>query len=194
MLDYDRFETGQLVPRETRFRLGEAAAEPIETLRRLRDDRRSATSRWRARPPTASGTLYGDRELVASRDPEPGDGGAAPVGRAHSELAIEIAETDAGMRFRVAVAGRAAAAERARQHLRAVRPARRRHRRCTAWAWRWRARIVELHEGTLWVEDLPTGGCAFVFELRLEAQPARGRARSPSTPRSQGRVEPPEQP
>ena len=35
VLDYDRFETGQLVPREDRFRLGEAAVEPIETLRRL---------------------------------------------------------------------------------------------------------------------------------------------------------------
>src|SRR5512138_1789777 len=35
VLDYDRFETGQLVPRDDRYRLGEAAAEPIETLRRL---------------------------------------------------------------------------------------------------------------------------------------------------------------
>ena len=38
VLDYDRFETGQLVPRDDRFRLGEAAAEPIETLRRAGDD------------------------------------------------------------------------------------------------------------------------------------------------------------
>ena len=30
VLDYDRIETGQLVPRDERFRLGEAAAEPID--------------------------------------------------------------------------------------------------------------------------------------------------------------------
>ena len=26
--------------------------------------------------------------------------------------------------------------------------------------------IVELHEGHVWIEDVPEGGCAFVFELK----------------------------
>ena len=54
VLDYDRFETGQLVPREDRFRLGEAAAEPIETLRRLAAMAERSLSRERRRRRTAS--------------------------------------------------------------------------------------------------------------------------------------------
>jgi len=28
--------------------------------------------------------------------------------------------------------------------------------------------IVELHEGHIWIEDVPEGGCAFVFELKWQ--------------------------
>jgi signal transduction histidine kinase len=28
--------------------------------------------------------------------------------------------------------------------------------------------IVELHEGHIWIEDVPEGGCAYVFELRWQ--------------------------
>ena len=54
VLDYDRFETGQLVPREDRFRLGEAAGEPIETLRRLAAMAERTPVGERRRPRTAN--------------------------------------------------------------------------------------------------------------------------------------------
>jgi signal transduction histidine kinase len=28
--------------------------------------------------------------------------------------------------------------------------------------------IVELHEGHVWIEDVPEGGCAYVFELKWQ--------------------------
>src|SRR4029077_14858108 len=65
VLDYDRFETGQLVPREGRFALGDVGAEVVEALRRhaaLADKTLtlSRPPRDRERP------LVGDRELIGS--------------------------------------------------------------------------------------------------------------------------------
>src|SRR5436190_22054268 len=59
VLEYDRFETGQLVPRDERFRLGEAAAEPIETLRRLASISERTVSVVSSSPDRER-TLYGD--------------------------------------------------------------------------------------------------------------------------------------
>ena len=35
--------------------------------------------------------------------------------------------------------------------------------------------IVQLHEGHVWIEDVPEGGCAYVFELRWQRRGSGGR-------------------
>ena len=50
--------------------------------------------------------------------------------------------------------------------------------------------LIDLSDGTLWVEEIPTGGCAFVFEIAWRRTGARA-ARSGS--RGQPRLERPEQ-
>ena len=124
-------------PRDERFRLGEAAAEPIETLRRLAA---MAERNRHGGEPAGRPRTHALRRSRAGRvrDPEPGDGGAAPVGGAQ-----RAGDRDRRDRRGHALphrrAGRAAAAERTHQHLRALRTPRRGHRRCTASAWRSRA-------------------------------------------------------
>jgi K+-sensing histidine kinase KdpD len=188
VLDYDRFETGQLVPREDRFRLGEAAAEPIETLRRLAlmAERSVSVS---GPPLERERALYGDRELVASAILNLG---MAALRRSspHSELAIEISESDAGMRFRVAAPG-APLQPNERNNIFAPYG---RHAAGSAMYGLGLAlarALIELSQGTVWVEDLPTGGCAFLFELGWKRSSAR--AVRPGG-RAQPRLEPPEQP
>jgi K+-sensing histidine kinase KdpD len=187
VLDYDRFETGQLVPRDDRFRLGEAAAEPIETLRRLAEMAERSLS-VSAPPAERERALYGDRELVASAILNLGMA-ALRRSSVHSELAIEIAETDAGMRFRVAAPG-APLQPNERNNIFAPYG---RHAAGSAMYGLGLAlarALIELSEGTVWVEDLPTGGCAFVFELGWKRTSAR--AVRPGS-RALPRVEPSEQ-
>jgi len=188
VLDYDRIETGQLVPREDRFRLGEAAAEPIETLRRLATmaERRLAVA---GPPADRERAIYGDRELVACAILNLG---MAALRRStpHSELRIEIAETDAGMRFSVAAPG---APLQAAERVNIFAPYCR-HAAGSAMYGLGLAlarALIELSQGTLWVEDVPAGGCAFVFELGWRRSGARA-VRPGSRP--QARLEPPEQP
>jgi two-component system sensor histidine kinase VanS len=189
VLDYDRFETGQLVPREDRFRLGEVAAEPIETLRRL------ATMAERSLivttpPADRERFLYGDRDLVSCAILNLGMA-ALRRSAGRSELAAEITETDAGMRFRVASPG---APLQPSERINIFAPYGR-HAAGSAMYGLGLAlarALIDLSQGTLWVEDLPTGGCAFVFELGWKRSGARPQ-RSPST-RAQGRSEPPEEP
>ena len=188
VLDYDRFETGQLVPREDRFRLGEAAAEPIETLRRLAQ-MAERSLKVSAPPSDRERLLYGDRDLVACAILNLG---MAALRRSapHSELAIEIAETDAGMRLRVASPG---APLQSSERINIFAPYGR-HSAGSAMYGLGLAlarALIDLSQGSLWVEDLPTGGCAFVFELGWKRSGARP-LRSPST-RTQGRLEPPEE-
>jgi K+-sensing histidine kinase KdpD len=188
VLDYDRFETGQLMPREDRFRLGEAAAEPIETLRRLAAmaERTLSVS---GPPPDRERAIYGDRDLIACAILNLGMA-ALRRSAAHSELGIEIAETDAGMRFRVAAPG---APLQGSERVNIFAPYGR-HAAGSAMYGLGLAlarALIELSEGTLWVEDLPAGGCAFVFELGWRRTGARA-VRTGSRPHA--RLEPPEQP
>ena len=189
VLDYDRFETGQLVPREDRFRLGEVAAEPIATLQRLATmAERSLTV---ATPPSdRERFLYGDRDLISCAILNLGMA-ALRRSAGRSELAVEITETDAGMRFRVASPG---APLQPSERINIFAPYGR-HAAGSAMYGLGLAlarALIDLSQGTLWVEDLPTGGCAFVFELGWKRSGARPQ-RSPST-RAQGRLEPPEEP
>src|SRR5579862_7688817 len=63
VIDYDRFETGQLVPRETRFVLGDAAAEVAEELRRHATVAEKSVTFKR---PGTERPLHGDRDLLAA--------------------------------------------------------------------------------------------------------------------------------
>jgi K+-sensing histidine kinase KdpD len=174
VLDYDRFETGQLVAKEERFRLGEAAAEPIETLRRLAAvAERSLTVR--SPPADRERPLYGDRDLVACAILNLGMA-AIKRSAAHGEVAIEISETDSGMRFRVASPGPPL---HANERLNIFAPYGR-HAAGSAMYGLGLAlarALIDLSQGSLWVEEIPTGGCAFVFELgwkRAGARSVRG--------------------
>ena len=188
VLDYDRFETGQLVPREDRFRLGEAAAEPIETLRRLAAMAERTLS-VAGPPPDRERAIYGDRDLIACAILNLGMA-ALRRSAVHSQLAVEIVETDAGMRFRVASPGPPL---QATERLNIFAPYGH-HAAGSAMYGLGLAlarALIELSQGSLWVEDLPTGGCAFVFELGWRRTGARA-VRPGSRP--QPRLEPPELP
>jgi len=187
VLDYDRFETGQLVPHDERVRLGEAAEEPIQTLRRLAEI--AERSLVVVCPPAErERAVYGDRELLACAILNLG---LAALRRSapHTEIGIEIAETDAGMRFRVAAPG---APLLPAERVNIFAP----YGRHTAGSAMYglglalaRA-LIDLSEGTLWVEEIPTGGCAFAFEIawrRTGARPVR------SGSRGQARLDRPEQ-
>jgi K+-sensing histidine kinase KdpD len=188
VLDYDRFETGQLVAKEERFRLGEAAAEPIEMLRRLASVAERSVS-VSGPPAERERALYGDRDLVACAILNLG---MAAIRRsaAHGEIAIEISETDAGMRFRVAAPG---APLQAQERLNIFAP----YGPHAAGAAMYglglalaRA-LIDLSQGSIWVEEIPSGGCAFVFELgwkRAGARAARSQGRGIA-----GRLDPSEQ-
>jgi len=177
VIDYDRFESGQLVPKDERFELRDAAAEAVATLRRLA----VMTERTIAFTDAAPGgrrepSLYGDRELVTCAILNLGLGAlrrAAP----RSKLKVDIVETDVGMRFRMAAPG---APLNAGEKLNIFAP----YGRHAAGSVMYglglalaRA-LIELQGGTIWVEDLPGGaGCAFVFELgwkRALAKASRG--------------------
>jgi K+-sensing histidine kinase KdpD len=172
VLDYDRFETGQLVPRDGRFLLGDVATEVIDGLRRHAS--LSEKPLTLARPgKERERALQGDRELISSAMLNLAMG-ALRRSAAHVELAAEVTATDAGMRFRVAAPG---APLGPGERLNVFEP----YGRQVAGAAGYglglalaRA-VIELHEGRIWVEELPGGGSAFVFELGFPQAGSRPR-------------------
>jgi signal transduction histidine kinase len=172
--DYDRYETGQLVPQETSLSLGDLAADVADELRR------QAVAAERtftfARPPAETERrIQGDRELLRRAMQNLGLS-ALRRASARSEVAMSVSETDGATRFRVTVPGdglqggdRLNVFEPYAQ--RAVSPAGYGLGLALARA------IVELHEGHLWIDDLPEGGCAFVFELGWQRRGPRGSVR-----------------
>ena len=159
VLDYDRFESGQLTLRETRFLLGETAAEAIEPLRRYGSIAgREVTLVCGA----GEHPVVGDRDLISAAILNLGFG-ALRRSHARAPLTFEVATTDSGVRLRVAAPGQP------------LQPAERhalfdpyRHGVGSAIYGLGLAlarAVVELHEGRIWVEEIPAGGCAFVFEL-----------------------------
>jgi K+-sensing histidine kinase KdpD len=170
VLDYDRFESGQLTLRETSFSLGEATEEAIEPLRRYGAIAGRAVTLARG---AGERPIVGDRELIAGAILNLGFG-ALRRGSARAPLAFEVSATDVGMRFRVSAPGQP------------LQPAERnalfdpyRHGAGSAMYGLGLAlarAVVELHEGgRIWVEDLPGGGCAFVFELAGKRGASRSR-------------------
>jgi K+-sensing histidine kinase KdpD len=175
VIDYDRFETGQLVPRETRLYLGETAAEVVEELRRhaaIADKGLSLTR------PENDRALYGDRELLAAAMLNLGMGALRRI-PSRGTLSIEVAATDSGVRFRAVAPGPTlAVAER----MRIFEPYGRRGNGSATYGLGLALAhaVIGLHDGRIWAEDVDDGkGCAFVFELgwqRSGPRPKRGSA------------------
>jgi K+-sensing histidine kinase KdpD len=173
VIDYDRFETGQLVPREARMFLGETAAEVALELRR---HAMIAEKGFTLVRPEHDRALYGDRELLAAAMLNLGMGALRRV-PARGTLSIEVGTTDSGVRFRAVAPGvPLAAAERSR----IFEPyGRRANGSATYGLGLALARaVIDLHEGKIWTEEVEEGkGCAFVFELgwqRSGPRPKRG--------------------
>jgi K+-sensing histidine kinase KdpD len=172
VLDYDRFETGQLVLREGRFSMVDIAAEVVDGLRRHASLAEKTLTL--ARPVALEErALYGDRELVASAMLNLAMG-ALRRSAARAQVSVGVVATDSGMRFRVEAPG---APLQPGERLNVFEP----YGRQVAGAAGYglglalaRA-VVELHEGRIWVEDLPGGGCVFVFELGWPQTSARAR-------------------
>ena len=173
VIDYDRFETGQLVPREARFVLGEAAAEVVEELRRhatMADKGLNVT-----RPPNEQ-PVIGDRGLIAAAMLNLGLGALRRV-PSRGTLSIDIVETESGVRFRAEAPG---APLLTAEKVRVFEPYGRRPGGSATYGMGLALAhaVVTLHDGSIWVEELPNGGgCAFVFELRRQGsgnRPKRG--------------------
>lgn len=173
VIDYDRFETGQLVPRESRFVLSDAAAEVAQELRRLAS---LADKSVTLKRPASERPLQGDRDLLTAAMLNLGLGALRRI-TTRGTLAIEIFETDSGIRFRVAAPGTPLVSS---ERLRIFEPYGRRAGGSATYGMGLALAhaVVGLHDGSMWVEELEGGqGCAFVFELawqRAAARPKRG--------------------
>jgi signal transduction histidine kinase len=175
VIDYDRYETGQLVPRETRMFLGETAAEVVEELRRHAAiaDKGLALKR-----PESERALYGDRDLLAAAMLNLGMGALRRI-PTRGTLSIEVGATDSGVRFRAVAPGPALALS---ERMRIFEPYSRRGNGSATYGLGLALAhaVIGLHEGRIWAEDVDDGkGCAFVFELgwqRSGPRPKRGAA------------------
>jgi len=181
--DYDRYETNQLVPQETSFGLGDLAAEVAEELRRQANLAERAFTFTRS-PAQNERRVQGDRELLRRAMMNLGLS-ALRRAPARAEVAMSVAETDAAARFRVTVPGESL---QGTDRLNVFEPYALRSASAAGYGAGYglglalaRA-IIELHEGHLWIEDVPEGGCAFVFELKWQR-------RGPQPKRPSDRVE-----
>lgn len=173
VIDYDRFETGQLVPREGRMFLGETAAEVALELRR---HAMLAEKGFTLIRPEQERALYGDRELLAAAMLNLGMGALRRV-PARGTLSIEVGTTDSGVRFRAVAPGLPLSAS---ERSRIFEPYSRRANGSATYGLGLALAhaVIDLHEGKIWTEELDEGkGCAFVFELgwqRSGPRPKRG--------------------
>ena len=183
VLDYDRFETGQLNAHEGRFSLADAVADVLAPLRSHAALSQRGVA-FSGPPPAATRALYGDRELVASAVLTLGMG-ALRRSMPRATVGMEIVETDRGVRLRVAAPG---APLQPSERLTIFEPFGR-HPAGTAVYGLGLAlarAVIELHDGQIWVEDLVGGGCVFVFELGWSRELSRPK-RAASRPHGRGR-------
>src|SRR5882672_4186053 len=177
--DYDRYETNQLVPQDTSLALGDVAADVADELRRQAGAAERPFSF--ARPPAdTERKLQGDRELLRRAMLNLGLS-ALRRAPARAEVAMSVTETDAAALFRVTVPGDSL---QGTDRLNAFEPYPQRSIAAAGYGLglALARAIVELHDGHLWIEDVPEGGCAFVFELGWQR-------RGPSSTRSGGGLE-----
>jgi signal transduction histidine kinase len=162
--DYDRYETGQLVPQETSIALGELAADVANELRRHAAGNDRAL-RFARPPADGERKVQGDRELLRRAMLNLGLS-ALRRAPARAEVSMAVTETDTASRFRVTVPGEGLQGP---DRLNAFEPYAQRSPTAGYGLGVALARaIVELHEGHIWIEDVPEGGCAYVFEIKWQ--------------------------
>jgi len=168
VMDFDKFETGQLVLHESTFRLGDLAAEAVDELRRHahsaeRSIDLSRPAREQERAVAVDGELIkrvmSNLIMNAIRRGQPG-----------RAVMVSVAASAGGMRFSVVGSGdRIATADRPAifEPYSQTGPSAVGYGLGLALA---RA-VIELHGGRIGVEDTAQGGVAFVFELRFDREP-----------------------
>jgi K+-sensing histidine kinase KdpD len=120
-----------------------------------------------ARPPAKSERrVQGDRELLRRAMLNLGMS-ALRRAPARSEVSMNVTETDAAVLFRVTVPGDSL---QGADRLNAFEPYPQRSVGAAGYGLglALARAIVELHEGHVWIEDVPEGGCAYVFELKWQ--------------------------
>jgi signal transduction histidine kinase len=122
--------------------------------------------------------VQGDRELLRRAMLNLGLS-ALRRGPMRNEVAMTVTETDAASRFRVTVPGESLQGS---DRLNIFEPYAQRTASSAGYGLglALARAIVELHEGHLWIEDVPEGGCAFVFELKWQRRGPR--AKRPGDP------------
>jgi signal transduction histidine kinase len=172
--DYDRYETGQLVAHETSLSLGDVAEDVADELRRHAVvAERTFTF---ARPPAeAEHRIQGDRELLRRAISNLGLS-ALRRAPARSEVAMSVSEIEGATRFRVTVPGEGLQGV---DRLNAFEPYAQRTVSAAGYGLglALARAIVELHDGHLWIDDVPEGGCAFVFEIGWQRRGPRASKR-----------------
>jgi K+-sensing histidine kinase KdpD len=161
--DYDRYETGQLVPQETGLCLGALAADVAEELKRhaLVSDK---PLRFTRPPENSERQVQGDRDLLRRAIFNLGMS-ALRRAPARTEVVMGVTETDTGSRFRITVPGETL---QGADRLNIFEPYAQLAVNAAGYGLglALARAVVELHEGHLWIEDVADGGCALIFELK----------------------------
>ncbi len=181
VVDFDRFESGQMVLQEAPLTLGDLA---VEVAADLRGQAKSAgVSLTLLRPGVGQERpLKGDRDLI-KRVMRNLVTNAVRRGPARAEIAVQVVENDQGARFSVTSPGETIPVG-ARSEIFEPYGPQGAHTVGYGLGLALARAVVELHGGKIWVEENPRGGSAFVFELRLDHQAASVRRRP--VPAAQG--------
>jgi K+-sensing histidine kinase KdpD len=161
--DYDRYETGQLVPQETSLCLGDLTAEVAEELK-PQAQVSDKPLRFTRPPEGAERKVQGDPELLRRAILNLGMS-ALRRAPARTEVVMGVSETDTGSRFRITVPGETL---QGADRLNIFEPYAQLSVNAAGYGLglALARAVVELHEGHIWIEDVPEGGCALVFELK----------------------------
>jgi K+-sensing histidine kinase KdpD len=170
VIDYDRYETGQLVPKQDKFSLSDVAAQVIEGLRRHAE---LVEKKLVLRRAEAEHALHADRALIESAMLNLSMGAVrrTPAG---GSVTIETIATDTGMRFRASAPGTHLTTNERLLMFEPYAP----HLAGAAGYGLGLAlakAVIEVHGGRIWVENVEQGGIAFVFDLGFAQAGARPR-------------------